>query len=242
MCESPGAGRGNVRAPAGGQAEEAPATPTSPLPPSKLTVSCSEIEQEQGSAACARAALLLLDSSVPATAAEETMWGGVACELRRCPSAGADDCSGQGKCLNGTCACDAGYAGEDCSRRDAAVVEDDGEVHMEVKLLKKGDEETYAADGDKVFGPALDACRNMATPRGARAPARDAAMRVRRGAWAEQRREHAVSDTDRKALLTAFGTDSSSATLPVTIETAIDEGGCPLSSRVRICAAIHAPS
>ena len=30
----------------------------------------------------------------------------------------------------------------------------------------------------------------------------------------------------RKALLTAFGTDSSSATLPVTIETAIKEGGC----------------
>ncbi len=30
----------------------------------------------------------------------------------------------------------------------------------------------------------------------------------------------------RKALLTAFGTDSSSATLPVTIETAVDEGGC----------------
>ena len=30
----------------------------------------------------------------------------------------------------------------------------------------------------------------------------------------------------RKALLTAFGTDSSSATLPVTIETSIDEGGC----------------
>ena len=29
----------------------------------------------------------------------------------------------------------------------------------------------------------------------------------------------------RKALMTAFGTDSSSATLPVTIETAIDEGG-----------------
>ena len=30
----------------------------------------------------------------------------------------------------------------------------------------------------------------------------------------------------RKALLTAFGTDSSSATLPVTIETSIKEGGC----------------
>ncbi|MCP4836890.1 MAG: dicarboxylate/amino acid:cation symporter [Phycisphaera sp.] len=30
----------------------------------------------------------------------------------------------------------------------------------------------------------------------------------------------------RKALLTAFGTDSSSATLPVTIETSIDQGGC----------------
>ncbi|MEE2972585.1 MAG: dicarboxylate/amino acid:cation symporter [Planctomycetota bacterium] len=30
----------------------------------------------------------------------------------------------------------------------------------------------------------------------------------------------------KKALLTAFGTDSSSATLPVTIETAIKEGGC----------------
>ena len=30
----------------------------------------------------------------------------------------------------------------------------------------------------------------------------------------------------RKALMTAFGTDSSSATLPVTIETAENEGGC----------------
>ena len=30
----------------------------------------------------------------------------------------------------------------------------------------------------------------------------------------------------RKALLTAFGTDSSSATLPVTMETAVQEGGC----------------
>lgn len=30
----------------------------------------------------------------------------------------------------------------------------------------------------------------------------------------------------RKALMTAFGTDSSSATLPVTIETALNEGGC----------------
>ena len=77
---------------------------------------CSEVEQEQGSAACARAALLLLDSTVPAPQPEETLWGGVACELRRCPSsAGADDCSGQGRCLNGTCACDHGWGGRDCA-------------------------------------------------------------------------------------------------------------------------------
>ena len=31
-----------------------------------------------------------------------------------------------------------------------AANEDDGEVHMQVKLLKKGDEETFAQDGDKV--------------------------------------------------------------------------------------------
>ena len=31
-----------------------------------------------------------------------------------------------------------------------AAVEDDGEVHMEISLLKKGDEETVAKDGDKV--------------------------------------------------------------------------------------------
>ena len=129
FCESPGTCICNAQAPPNpfqqpgrpvtarqGQEMEASAAPLSLAKIDSVTVSCSEIEQEQGSAACARAALLLLDSTVPAPQPEETLWGGVACELRRCPSSGgADDCSGQGKCLNGTCACDHGWGGRDCS-------------------------------------------------------------------------------------------------------------------------------
>ena len=103
VCESPGTCICNARAPAQRDAALA------------ASVQCNEIEQAQGSAACARAALLLLDASAPSTMPQETIWGGAACELRRCPSATAEDCSNQGKCLNGTCACDKGWGGLDCS-------------------------------------------------------------------------------------------------------------------------------